>query len=178
MARKKKSSPKVKKPAKVVPLPGLTLSIDAAGAAGVAVFLGRKLVAYSPANGTSWVTLMQIVKPLVEPYQHIPVSTRLMVIEAHWMNKMSSKGSMTLGQRRGIAQSVGEALGFPFSQIEYIPSSTWQSVIFDHTRVVDTKAASIAFVTEAYGFVPSDDNIADAISLGHYALHRGHYIPA
>lgn len=118
---------------------------------------------------------MQVIRPMLAPYQHIPPTQRLLVIEQHWMNRMSSKGSMTLGQRRGLAQAAGEACGFLPSRIEWIASSSWQAALFK-TRVPDTKAAALEFVRVTYAFTPADDNIADSIALGHYALNvRGVY---
>lgn len=109
---------------------------------------------------------------MVQPYlAEVPEDQRVTVLEQHWMSFRSVKGSLTLGQRRGIAQSVGEALGFP--RWEYVGASTWQSFVFGGKRVPDTKAAAMQFVRDTYHFEPATDDVADAVCLGHYFLSRG-----
>ncbi len=147
----------------------LILAIDPAKGAGLAVFAEGKLVAYGPGAGDSFETLLQAARPLVMPYLlQYPREERLTVIEQHW--KSFGKGSLTLGQRRGIAQSVGEALGF--GRWEYVGASTWQSAIFGGKKVSDTKEASMAFVADTYGFMPLNNDISDAIAIGHYAVSK------
>jgi len=151
-----------------LPPPKLVLVIDPAAAAGVALFAEGKLVAHSPAKGDSFRSLMQVVSPLVEPYlAKYPESERICLLEQHWMSFRSVKGSLTLGQRRGIAQSAGEACGFNLWL--YIGASTWQNGLFGG-RVPDTKAAAVKYVQDKYGFTPATDDVADAIAIGNYYL--------
>lgn len=165
------SKPSKTKAKKIVPprsTPRLLLAIDPAKAAGAAVFYEGKLVATTVADGSSFRTLKESVSLIVSPFLQVPENERLCLLEQHFIAFHSVKGSLTLGQRRGIAQSVGEALGF--SSWEYVDAATWQSYIFNRKRVPDTKAASDAYVLARYGFTPATDDVSDAICLASYFL--------
>lgn len=147
------------------PRPQLLLALDPAGAAGIALFAEGKLVAHAPCNGSSWLTFMQTLKPLVEPYLlKYPPEERHVVLERH------QRVHTTLGERRGIAQAAAEACGFP--TWTYVHAATWQSVIFNHKRPDDTKVAATDYVEAHYGFRPEIDDVADAICLGSYYISQ------
>lgn len=144
--------------------PRLLLSVDPAAAAGLAVFYEGKLVAHGPADGSTWVGLVQALKPMLEPWQHVPAHERLTVIEESWS---SGKGGQTLALRRGLAQAAAEALGF--RDFIRVGASTWQSALFGSTKV-DTKAESQRYCEEQLGFIPVIHDVADSAALGSYYL--------
>lgn len=157
--------------AKRIVTPRYLLVYDAAGAAGIALFIDGQLKATVPADGTRFSTMHSATRALLYDFGALDgEGSRVQVLEQHWMNKMSSKGSMTLGQRRGIAQSAGEACGF--NQIFYVPSSTWHSVIFDHKRPDDVKQAGRDFAKARWGVEPLTDDETDAVCLGTYFLQE------
>ncbi len=170
---KSKSKRKSKHPVKGAPTrtPRLLLSLDPALAAGMALFIDGKLVAHAPADGSSFRSFLQVVAPHIKQYaEGIANDDRVVVMEQHWIPKFGVNGSLTLGQRRGIAQSVGEAVGC--TRWFYVPSSTWQSWAFGGKRVEDTKAASIERVTYKLHTSPATDDVADAINMGDYFLQQ------
>jgi hypothetical protein len=166
-------STKKAKPATIkgtpIPTPRLLLAIDPAAAAGAALFVDGQLVSCTPADGTSFTAMLQTVRPLLASYGHI--TERVVVLEQHWMSFHSQKGSMTLGQRRGIAQSVGEALGC--TRWFYVPSATWQSHAFDGTKPEDTKSSSIRVANALWPHIqfPTDD-CSDAALIGNYFINK------
>lgn len=149
----------------------LLLAIDAAKAAGVVVFHEGKLVAHAPADGSTWAGLVRVIRPMVEPYQHVPQLERVVVIESGWIGKRGMKGALTLERRRGLAQAAAEACGF--HAVEFVAPPTWHSAVFG-SRQSDIKQASIARCKQVYGIEPATDDVADASHIGGYwlAAHR------
>jgi Holliday junction resolvasome RuvABC endonuclease subunit len=155
-----------KKAVKKRKAPRLLISGDAAAAAGLALFRDGKLVAHSPANGSSFITLRQIVDLMLTPHADIPSSERLAIIEDGFISFHSVKGSLTLGRRRGLMQAAFEANGF--ATTDYVPAASWQSFIFGGKRVEDTKASSLARAETEFGLTGITDDVADALCMAVY----------
>ncbi len=157
-------------PAKQRPTPRLLVVGDAAASAGISLWHDGKLVAHSVADGTSFRSLWQVVKPMLAPYDDIPQRDRVALIEEGFISFMSVKGSLTLGRRRGLMQAAFECAGF--TRFEFPLAATWQSWAFNRTRPADTKAESIRLVEQHLGFTPESDDVADSINIARFYLSQ------
>lgn len=150
------------------------LAIDPGAAAGWALFVDGQLTAYGPAQGDSFWGFVNAMK------DHMPAVATLeqarlaeCVIEQGWSN--GTKGALTLGQRRGIAQAAAEY--FDFRKTVYIPSATWQNGLHGSIKGKDTKQLALDYVREKYQISNIDHNQAEAICLGTYFLGARHSVP-
>lgn len=151
--------------------PRLLLAIDPAAKAGLALFLDGKLVGTRAADGSRWKPLTVAISALLQAVATLPpANTWAVVIEDGWLNKgWGAKGALTLGRRRGIAQSAAEALGFPDVPV-FIGPSTWQSKLFGKLAKDESKQRALAFVAQHYNTAGITEDEADAICIGHFAL--------
>lgn len=140
--------------------PRLVVTIDPAREAGVAVFVGGRYVASAPADGSTWVGLMRVLKPMLANYDYIPQVERLAVIEDGFGKGIGAK---TLDRRRGLAQAACEACGI--HNFEWISPATWICALFGSTKV-DTKVESVKYVRAFLNVIPQDHNESDAIAMG------------
>lgn len=145
------------------------LSIDPAAAAGWCLFYEGKPNLWGEADGTKWRTLKD---SLVQAHARMWSSgdtKKECVIEDGFFQygKMTFKGTLTLGRRRGLAQAAGEAVGI--DKFTFIGPSTWQNGL-GWTRGQDTKVWSKAFVESRWQLGELSHDVADAVALGTYYL--------
>ncbi len=143
--------------------PDFLLSIDPAEAAGWALFENGKLVKYGAARGAHFHTFLEDIMKHISPSTNFAAGTVL--IEQGWLNR--SKGAITLSQRRGIAQSIGEFLGF--RDVKYVGPSTWQNAL-GWRKGQDTKEWSLERAAMVYALKDITNDVADAVNLGSYYL--------
>ncbi len=148
------------------------LAIDPAAAAGWALFINGNVSCWGAANGATWRSFSNTLDHAgVRQYiTETPNDMRECVIEdgfPTWGSNQSFKGTMTLGRRRGIAQSAAESMGF--DKFTYISPSTWQNAL-GWRRGQDTKEWSLAYVKTRYGISDISHDTSDALALGTYYL--------
>lgn len=152
------------------PLPFVlaVVAIDPGEDAGVASAIAGKVIFSRPASGHKWVLLapaaIEAVEALIK--QGLKKENILGAVEQGWSGGHGMKSSMTLSQRRGIAQAALEATGI--TRIEYVHSATWQSQVFGG-RPKDTKKASMERASLLLDRVVESDDEADAICIASWA---------
>lgn len=152
--------------------PRLVLAIDPAKKAGLALFLDGKLIATRAADGSKWAPLRDAISAMlvnVEFYGDVK-DFKQVVIEDGWiLGPWNSKGALTLGRRRGLAQGAAEACGFIEDPVMIGPS-TWQCALFGKLAKDESKLRALQFCHTTYGLDNITEDEADAVCLGHYAL--------
>lgn len=146
----------------------LIVALDPAEHAGVAVYWDGALVGSAPAPGKTCPGILGVLEPLARPYlaQTAP-GERLAVIEKHWVGGFIN-GAMTLAARRGKAEAAAEMLDIMTHKL--VGPSTWQNAVFGPYRGQDTKELSKRKASQIAGRPIEDDNEADAICMGTWAL--------
>ncbi len=153
------------------------LSIDPAAAAGWCLFKDGKPRCWGEADGTTWRGLVTSMRPVRDAmfgdFSNGPsdgvLGTRECVIEDGFFQygKMTFKGTLTLGRRRGLAQAAGEDAGI--DKFTFIGPSTWQNGL-GWTRGQDTKVWSKAYVESRWQLGEMTHDVADAVALGSYFI--------
>ncbi len=145
------------------------LSIDPAAAAGWCLFKEGKPHSWGTADGSTWTGLMASMEAQWLPQILATTDARECVIEDGFFQygKMTFKGTLTLGRRRGLAQAAAEAHGI--DKFTFIGPSTWQNGL-GWTRGQDTKVWSKAYVESRWQLGEMSHDVADAVALGSYFI--------
>jgi hypothetical protein len=147
----------------------IVLAIDPAAKAGAALFVDGKLTAHCELNGSAFWPAYDALDSLLKSAPG-EISKMTCVIEEGFATAFASKGSLTLGRRRGLVQAAAEAHGF--QELVMVQPNTWQNPMLGYVPKGQTKVASLARVKSQHSLEVSAD-VADAINLGEWYLSYG-----
>lgn len=148
--------------------PDKLLSIDPAKDAGWAFFQAGKPVAWGAVDGSTWKSLNAALQPIAS----LAAGGELVCEDGFFQyGKMTFKGTLTLGRRRGLAQAAAESIGI--DKFTFIVPSTWQNGL-GWRKGIDTKVWSLNRAKACWGITDISHDTADALNLGAYFIDSYH----